>query len=78
MRIEIKYMATYRKYLRAGQDSPFAMEVEAGTTVEALLARLPVPPGEASVVLVNGLSAPPQQVLQEGDVVALFPAIAGG
>ena len=78
MRIAVKYMATYRKYLKAGQESPFSMEVEAGTTVEALLTRLPLPPGEASVVLVNGRSALPDQLLQEGDVVALFPAIAGG
>jgi|YNPBryantNP2012_1023418.scaffolds.fasta_scaffold00122_7 molybdopterin converting factor small subunit len=78
MRIAVKYMATYRKYLKAGQESPFPMEVEAGTKLEALLERLPLPPGEDTVALVNGRSAPPDQLLQEGDVVALFPAIAGG
>lgn len=78
MDVQIKFLATYRKYLEPGRRSPFTMEVEADTTVESLLLRLPVPSGEASVVLVNGRSAPPDQVLQEGDVVALFPAIAGG
>jgi len=44
-----------------------------------LLTRLGVPhePG-ASVILVNGRGVPPEQALEAGDVVAAFPALAGG
>jgi len=79
MKVRLKLLATYRKYLPAeAEGSSYEMEVEPGTTVDDLIATLPVPGGDASVVLVNGRGPQPGQVLHEGDVVCLFPAIAGG
>ncbi len=79
MQVRVRLLATYYKYLPPdAEGSSFPVEVEPGTTVEDLVATLPVPGGDASVVLVNGRGAQPRQVLQEGDVVCLFPAIAGG
>ena len=78
MRIQIKLLATYRQYLPPGSTgSSYEMEVPADTRVEALLPQLPTP-SDGSVVLVNGRGPQPGQTLQEGDVVCLFPAIAGG
>lgn len=79
MRVAVKLLATYAKYLPPGvEGSTYEVEVEPGTTVDELVATLPVPGPDASVVLVNGRGARPGQVLQEGDVICLFPAIAGG
>ncbi len=79
MRVAVKLLATYSKYLPEGAEgSAYEVEVTPGTTVDELVATLPVPGGDASVVLVNGRGPQPGQVLREGDVVCLFPAIAGG
>jgi len=79
MKIQIKLLATYRKYLPPGTpSSTYEMEVAPGTQIEELLPQLPVPEDYHSVVLINGKGPRPGQALQEGDVVCLFPAIAGG
>lgn len=79
MKVHVKLLATYHKYLPPdAEGSTYSVEVEPGTSVEELVATLPVPEGDASVILVNGRGPQPGQILQEGDVVCLFPAIAGG
>ena len=79
MQIQVKLFATYRDYLppdciRGIQD----IEAQEGETAVSILNQLGVPTDGASVVLVNGRSPQPDQLLQEGDVVCAFPAIAGG
>lgn len=78
MKITVKFLATYRRYLPPESAGTTTCAVPPGTTVRDLLAGLPLPSGEGSVVLVNGRGAPPDAVLQDGDAVAIFPAIAGG
>ena len=43
-----------------------------------LLAQFDLPADESKVVLVNGRDADPEQILEDGDVVSVFPAMAGG
>jgi molybdopterin converting factor small subunit len=79
VKVWIKLLSTYREYLPAeAEGSAYSLEVTAGTRVEALQARLPVPADEGQVVLINGRTPLPGQVLEEGDTVAIFPAMAGG
>ena len=49
-------------------------------TLTALLEQLGIPPGELAVVLVNGKLAEDMDgtVISEGDVVELYPPVAGG
>jgi sulfur carrier protein ThiS len=54
------------------------VEVPADTQVGNLLAQFGVPEKESMVILVNGRDSVPDRILQDGDVVAVFPAIAGG
>jgi molybdopterin converting factor small subunit len=64
MKVRLKLFATFRRYLPPGtQGSARDMEV---------------PEKESLVILVNGRDAGPDRVLQEGDVVAVFPTLAGG
>ncbi len=80
VRITLKLFATYRRYLPPGSvGNACDLEVPPGTPVIDLLTRFGVPYASgASVILVNGRGVPPEQALKAGDVVAIFPALAGG
>ena len=79
MRVRIKLLSTYRKHLPAGvRGSAYSLDVPTGTRIEELLAQAPVPADESRVVLINGRTPLAGQVLEEGDIVAIFPAMAGG
>jgi len=78
MKIRIKLLADYQRYLPPGSvSSSYEADVPEGSTVQDVLDGLPILP-EESVVLVNGRTPDLTQPLQEGDVLCLFPAIGGG
>lgn len=54
------------------------MAARPGLTVSVLLRERGVPADVVRVVIVNGQTAALETVLQEGDRVALFPAVGGG
>ena len=80
VRITLKLFATYRQYLPPGSvGNACGVDVPTGTPVIELLTRFDIPyESGASVILVNGRGVPPEQVLKAGDVLAVFPALAGG
>ena len=80
VRITLKLFATYRQYLPLGSvGNACDVDVPTGTPVIDLLTRFGIPyESGASVVLVNGRGVSPEQALEAGDVVAVFPALAGG
>jgi molybdopterin converting factor small subunit len=79
MNVQIKLFATFRRYLPPGtQGSAVEVEVPAGTPVSQVLSQFEIPDQESFVILVNGRGADPEQVLNEGDAIAVFPAMAGG
>ena len=78
MDIQLKLFATYRRYLPPeSQGSACDLRVPAGTRVADLLTEFGIP-ADGSVILVNGHGASPERSLDSGDVVAVFPAMAGG
>ena len=80
VRITLKLFATYRQYLPPGNvGNACDVDVSTGTPVIDLLTSFGIPyESGASVVLVNGRGVSPEQALEAGDVVAVFPALAGG
>ena len=80
MQITVRLLASFRQYTPAGQDpnSEYPCEVKDNALVSAALAELPIPPGESYTFLVNGRHAERDQVLQEGDLLSVFPAAGGG
>ncbi len=79
LQVEVKLIATLRRHLPPGaRGNSCWLEAQPGTSVNELLARLGVPDLESHVILVNGRDAEASQILQDGDVVAVFPAMAGG
>ena len=79
MKVRLKLFATFRRYLPPGtQGSACDVEVPEGTQVSSLLSRFGLPENESRTILVNGRDAESDRVLQDGDVVAAFPTMAGG
>jgi sulfur carrier protein ThiS len=78
MRVQVRLLGTFRRYLPPDTAPGVEHQVESGTTVENLLEELPFPLEDALVVLVNGRAPTSAQVLHEGDVISVFPAAAGG
>lgn len=79
MNVHLKFFATLRKHLPSGsQGNACNVEAPPGTRVIDLLAQYSVLVDESVVILVNGLGADPEQRLKDDDVVAIYPAMAGG
>ncbi len=79
MNVHLKFFATLRKHLPSGsQGNACNVKAPPGTRVIDLLARYGVLVDESVIILVNGLGADPGQLLNNDDVVAIFPAMAGG
>jgi sulfur carrier protein ThiS len=79
MKVQLKLFATFRQYLPPGaKGSAVEVEVPPGTRVSELLAETGVPMEESPMILVNGRGIDSDHVLVEDDVVAVFPAMAGG
>jgi sulfur carrier protein ThiS len=84
MKITLKLFASLAVHLPVEARSRHRMdlEVEAGTTVAEVIQRQGIPPGQCAIVLVDGvwLAAADQatRALAEGEVLAIWPPVAGG
>jgi sulfur carrier protein ThiS len=79
--ISVKLFGVLRVQLPAGAErGRLEIVVPRGTSAADVLARYDILVEGAGqlVVLVNGRQVPVDQVLQEGDVLSAFPALAGG
>ncbi len=54
------------------------LDVPEGSTVDDVTRRLGIPGDLARVALVNGRDAEPGDRLAPGDIVTIFPPLAGG
>lgn len=79
MEIEVKLFATLRDYLPKGS-SRFSckMDVDSHTRIQDILLKLKIPDEIPKIILVNGIHGKLEQVLKEGDVLSVFPPVAGG
>ncbi len=78
--IEVKIFSSLLHYI---PDSEWRLdryrwEVPEGATVGQVLEMLSLPEEEARVVLINGRSAKKDSILQENDVLHVFPPMCGG
>lgn len=84
MHITLKLYASLSDYLpaEARKTNELPLQVNAGTTVEQIVAPLNMPTRLVHLVLVNGVYVEPAKrlthELKEGDVLAIWPPIAGG
>lgn len=79
MEIEIRVFATLRKYLTIPhQQGTIRMQAEENSKVKDLIEKLELPPQEITVIMVNGVRGEEEQILKDGDRLALFPPVGGG
>lgn len=83
MKIGLKLYAGLSKYLPANAERNEAVLVVADdATVGAVLGELGAPPENCHLVLINGVYVAPSQrdaqKLNDGDVLAAWPPVAGG
>ncbi|MDP3538506.1 MAG: MoaD/ThiS family protein [Azonexus sp.] len=83
MRVTVKLYATLSDYLPPGsKNNRVEVEVVECAAVDAVLRPFSLPPKLTHLVLVNGVFIPPEErastCLNDGDVLAVWPPIAGG
>ena len=79
MNLEVRLFATLGPYLPEGAQGDGAiMTFPAGATGGDVIRTLRIPPQLPFMTVVNGHEVEPEQPLVEGDVVAMFPPLAGG
>ncbi|MAT43517.1 MAG: molybdopterin synthase sulfur carrier subunit [Anaerolineaceae bacterium] len=79
MEIHLKLFANYRNLFPPGTDGyQLTLTIPDNSTVNDVLAMFSVPQAPESVVLVNGKTHLPDELLKNGDVISAFPAMAGG
>jgi len=77
--VQVQLTATLRVYLPAGASGDsVVLEVPDGATVDQVVHSLRIPPDLERLTVVNGRDAVADQRLSEGDVLSLFPPLAGG
>lgn len=77
--VEVRIYATLRRFRpQAPLEGGERVLLPEGSTVLDLLAGLGIPPADVHTTFVNRKARAKEQVLQAGDRVDLFPAIAGG
>ncbi|MDI7258991.1 MAG: MoaD/ThiS family protein [Thermodesulfobacteriota bacterium] len=75
----MKLFATLRDYLPKGSERfSCKMEIEGHTRIQDILVRLNIPEEMPKIILVNGVHGKKEQILREGDVLSVFPPVAGG
>lgn len=84
MKITFKLFATLTDYLPAAarRSNIVELEVPVGASISQVVEPFGLPPKLVHLVLVNGVYVQPadrlSHTLQEGDVLAIWPPIAGG
>jgi len=79
VKVEVHLTATLRAYLPSGASRDHVLlDFPPGTTVAQVIDSLRIPADLERLTVVNGRDAAPDQALSEGDVLSLFPPLAGG
>jgi thiamine biosynthesis protein ThiS len=84
MNITLKLFASLTDYLppESKYTNIVALDIAPETTISQLVDQYRLPPKQVHLVLVNGTYIAPEQranqTLTEGDVLAIWPPIAGG
>jgi sulfur-carrier protein len=77
--VEVRLFATFREYLPPGSNTFSCTKEFTGATIVAdVITDLRLPREIPKIILINGKHSDEQQILHDGDVLSIFPPIAGG
>jgi molybdopterin converting factor small subunit len=79
VKVEVQLFATLIRFLPAGaRDGAALLDLPDRSTVSDVVRALGIPAAMSHVALVNGVESDGERRLQSGDVITLFPPLAGG
>jgi sulfur carrier protein ThiS len=79
MKIELHLFASLAEYMPPkAEDGSNFMQTDEGVTINNVLSQLGVPEEAVQIVFVNGIISKVDDVLNDGDRLGVFPAVAGG
>ncbi len=83
MKITVKLFAMLRDRLPPDSDGEQTdVEVSEGATAQHIIEQMEIPPQLAHLVMINGYHLLPDEIisrpLKPGEVLAIFPPVAGG
>jgi len=79
MKVELKLFANFREFLPPGTNGySIFLDVEEGTTIGQVLEILQIPESIPMIALINGIHQKFEDPMHSGDVLSLFPPVAGG
>lgn len=79
MTVEVKLFATLTQFLPSNSKAGAAvLDLPDGATIADVTRRLGIPPGLDCVLLLNGANVDAGARLRGGDVIDIFPPLAGG
>ena len=78
MEIEVRLFATFRDHLPDDSGPSFKRRLENGTAVDMVAEQINLPRDIPKIFIVNGNVVTGEYVLRDGDVVSIFPPVAGG
>jgi molybdopterin converting factor small subunit len=79
MQIEIRLFATFRDYLpRQSESFSFKKKLEEEVTANKAAAEVNLPSDIPKIFIVNGNVVTGEYLLHDGDVLSIFPPVAGG
>jgi molybdopterin converting factor small subunit len=79
MKAEIRLFANFRDFLPEGSKVfSYFMSFDGEKTVHDVIHELKLPDDIPRIIIVNGIHAEADHVIKDGDVVSLFPPLAGG
>ena len=79
MKVDVRLYAALASRLPENRTgNTCAMEIRSGMSVRDVLLELKIAENEPKIMFVNGVHAKLDDVLKDGDRLAVFPPIAGG
>ena len=79
MDIEVRLFSLLTLHVPAGTDGrSVSLTVPEGATVAYVIDQLGVPTGLAKLIFIDGIHGRHDSVLSDGNVLSIFPPIAGG
>lgn len=79
MRVTVKLFATLVRFKDGSRAAkPFDVELPEGSAARDLIEHLKIPPEETHIIFINNIIEEPHSILNDGDVVGMFPPVGGG